>query len=300
MRQQLRLKVLLPVAVLGLLGAGFGAFAMGSSPVPATSPPPPATTTAPAPAPQPAEPAPVGAVEAGVWVRQAGALCTEFYAKTVERPRTPQAAQAFLAQSVKIGTRFNARFAALGWPRGERNAVNVLRGDLERSLGHVRQALDAFRARDLQRILRIADRDAALVQAWNEEVQRLGAPACAVDTAPKDKNAPRQTSRPLTGAEALEWALYFDRVVVVVFSAGDPVVDAKAVLDARGAALDLSAGFLSVDVRREAQVAALAIGYEVLESPTVLVLTRGPRLRYRFEGYADRTTIAQAISNAAR
>jgi hypothetical protein len=29
MRQQLRLRVLLPVAVLGLLGAGFGAFAMG-------------------------------------------------------------------------------------------------------------------------------------------------------------------------------------------------------------------------------------------------------------------------------
>jgi uncharacterized protein (DUF4415 family) len=46
MRQQLRLRVLLPVAVLGLLGAGFGAYATGrpasAEPLP---PAPPATTT---------------------------------------------------------------------------------------------------------------------------------------------------------------------------------------------------------------------------------------------------------------
>jgi hypothetical protein len=46
MRQQLRLRVLLPVALLGLLGAGFGAYATGrpasAEPLP---PPPPATTT---------------------------------------------------------------------------------------------------------------------------------------------------------------------------------------------------------------------------------------------------------------
>ena len=46
MRQQLRLHVLLPVAVLGLLGAGFGAYATGrpasAEPLPPT---PPATTT---------------------------------------------------------------------------------------------------------------------------------------------------------------------------------------------------------------------------------------------------------------
>jgi hypothetical protein len=47
MRQQLRLRVLLPVAVLGLLGAGFGAYATGrpASAEPLPPPPPSKTTT---------------------------------------------------------------------------------------------------------------------------------------------------------------------------------------------------------------------------------------------------------------
>ncbi|HXV32484.1 MAG TPA: hypothetical protein VD769_00640 [Gaiellaceae bacterium] len=46
MRQQLRLRVLVPVAVLGLLGAGFGAFAMGGPAVPESIPVPRATSSA--------------------------------------------------------------------------------------------------------------------------------------------------------------------------------------------------------------------------------------------------------------
>ena len=78
MRQHLRLNVLLPVAVLGLLGAGFGAFAMGGPGAPeslpvahptsssavdtgaadtTTAPPPPAPTTTEA-APPPTTPKP--------------------------------------------------------------------------------------------------------------------------------------------------------------------------------------------------------------------------------------------------
>ena len=46
MRQQLRLRVLLPVAVLGLLGAGFGAFAMGGPAAPGSIPVPRPTSSA--------------------------------------------------------------------------------------------------------------------------------------------------------------------------------------------------------------------------------------------------------------
>ena len=46
MRQQLRLRVLVPVAVLGLLGAGFGAFAMGGPAAPESIPVPRPTSSA--------------------------------------------------------------------------------------------------------------------------------------------------------------------------------------------------------------------------------------------------------------
>jgi hypothetical protein len=45
MRQQLRLRVLLPVALLGLLGAGFGAYATGRPASAEPLPPAPPTTT---------------------------------------------------------------------------------------------------------------------------------------------------------------------------------------------------------------------------------------------------------------
>ena len=46
MRQQLRLRVLVPVAVLGLLGAGFGAFAMGGPAAPESIPVHPTSSVA--------------------------------------------------------------------------------------------------------------------------------------------------------------------------------------------------------------------------------------------------------------
>ncbi|MGH3032953.1 MAG: hypothetical protein ACRDON_00165, partial [Gaiellaceae bacterium] len=53
MRQQLRLRVLLPVAVLGLLGVGYGAFAYGQGPdVPESIPVAAPTTTEAAPKPK--------------------------------------------------------------------------------------------------------------------------------------------------------------------------------------------------------------------------------------------------------
>ncbi len=76
MRQQLRLNVLIPVAVLGLLGAGFGAYAMGGAPGPGPVAAPVATTTAAAPATpaQPAKPKP-GPVTAEAWATGADDLC---------------------------------------------------------------------------------------------------------------------------------------------------------------------------------------------------------------------------------
>ena len=90
------------------------------------------------------------------------------------------------------------------------------------------------------------------------------------------------------------------RMVVVVFYSPGSSVDAAAVIEARAAALDTGAGFVPVNVKREKQVAAIAIGYEVPGTPTVLVFTRGPKLRSHFDRSGRSHHVAQAVPNARR
>jgi hypothetical protein len=177
MRQQLRLRVLLPVAVLGLLGAGFGAYATGR----------PAT-----PEPLPLPPTGSGATDTG-------------------------AAETGAAETVPTTT----------------------------------------------------------------------------DAAP-----PTPAPEPQPEKTRLEEALAKHRIVVVVFHTPEADLDATAVREARAGALAAGAGFLAVDVSREGAVAKLALEYEVLEAPTVLVLTRRSGVRSAFGGYVDRDTVAQAVTNA--
>jgi hypothetical protein len=57
-----------------------------------------------------------------------------------------------------------------------------------------------------------------------------------------------------------------------------------------------------VNVKANGQVSELAARYDVLEAPAVLVFVRGrsPKLAARFDRFADRETIAQAVDNALR
>ncbi|MGH3091326.1 MAG: hypothetical protein ACRDOG_03210, partial [Gaiellaceae bacterium] len=99
-------------------------------------------------------------------------------------------------------------------------------------------------------------------------------------------------------AAALEWALVEHRAVVLLFYTPASGLDGTTVLEARSAALDTGAAFLPVNVKANGEVSGLAETYEVLEAPAVLVFVRGPKLAARFDRFADRETIAQAIENA--
>jgi hypothetical protein len=195
MRQQLRLRVLLPVAVLGLLGAGFGAFAMGGPATPASIP-----------------------------VSNSGAADT--------------------------------------------------------------------RATDT----------GAIGAGTNKSKQ---APAPAPAPAPASAPAPAPTPTPAPSTEpkpesktTLKHELEANRIVVVVFHTRGSDLDAAAVREARAGAAAAEGGFLAVDVKNERDVADLAAEYEVLGAPTVLVLGHDGALRSRFDGYVDRETVAQAVTNA--
>ena len=96
----------------------------------------------------------------------------------------------------------------------------------------------------------------------------------------------------------LKAALARHAVVVVLFYEPGSNYDRIQTREARAGALSAHAGFVAVNVSKNTEVSALAAQYNVLESPTVLVFRRGPKLKARLEGFNDRTTIVQAVRNA--
>jgi hypothetical protein len=305
MRQQLRLRVLVPVAVLGLLGAGFGAFAMGQPAQPTSAPLPTSsgavdtgatetapTTTAPTPPPPPT----AGEVDPAVWAEQANALCVQLdeQLEALGEFESPKEAEEWFAQALVVLRAFEEDFAALGWPTGRQATVLELQTVNARAVEFTKSFLAAIEAGDGDRLVELAEGEPGDKAAKEGEatVRELGAAECA-----KSSSATWNVKR---ASALLQWQLLKYRAVVVVFYSPASDLDGAAVLEARAAALETNAGFLPVDVTNEKQVAAIAVGYEVLGSPTVLVVSRGPKLRSEFRGFVDRETVAQAVTNARK
>jgi hypothetical protein len=97
----------------------------------------------------------------------------------------------------------------------------------------------------------------------------------------------------------LERALARHRIVVAVLYAREAVVDTLAVREARAAAASVGAGFVALRPADTARFPLLTRG-GVAATPTVFVFRRGPQLVHRIAGFADRETVAQAATNAAR
>jgi hypothetical protein len=119
---------------------------------------------------------------------------------------------------------------------------------------------------------------------------------------PAAKAAPaKPASKPSESAKVLtplQQELAAHRAVVVVFYTPGASLDALTTLEARAGAAAAGAGFLAVDVSKESAVAALAKEHELRAAPGILVVTRGPDVVVRFDGFEDRETIAQAAANA--
>jgi hypothetical protein len=106
---------------------------------------------------------------------------------------------------------------------------------------------------------------------------------------------------------ALALALRSHRVVVVSLYTPGASVDAMATEEARHGAALAGAGFVSFSVADEKVVSPLSAlltgaptaADRVLDGPAVLVFERPSALFVRFNGFADRDTVAQAAENAA-
>lgn len=100
--------------------------------------------------------------------------------------------------------------------------------------------------------------------------------------------------------KVLTAALADHRVVVVGLYDPAAAVDAIALAEARAGASAAGAGFLALNVFKEAQSRPLLELLGALENPSVLVYRRPDALFARIGGFADRETVAQAAANAGR
>jgi hypothetical protein len=285
MRSQLRLRVLLPVAVLGLLGLGVGAFAMGGPPDSAGAP---LTTTA-ATTTTEEEPA-AGPPSRAVWAASANQLCANIN-REVRRLGQPafadeKAVIAYLEDVVEIVRRNEAAFTALRWPKGEKARVQTLLALYRKDVEIGAAAVEALKARDEARFLRLS-KSLNAADPSDKILKKLGADRCL-----EDPFAPADPQRGLAGA------LQGNDVVVVLFYAPGSAYDTIQAREARAGAAAGGAGFLAVDVSRDRHVSSLAAAYAIRDAPAILVVKRNFRVAVRINGYADRETVAQAAANA--
>ncbi|MFL5922727.1 MAG: hypothetical protein ACJ75Q_14060 [Gaiellaceae bacterium] len=131
----------------------------------------------------------------------------------------------------------------------------------------------------------------------------------AIAVKAKPKAAPKRKAPAVIDGmpAALAFALRAHSVVVVSLYTPDASVDAMATEEARHGAALAGAGFVSFNVADEKVVSPLTslltgaptAADRVLDGPAVLVFERPRSLFVRFNGFADRDTVAQAAANAA-
>ena len=99
----------------------------------------------------------------------------------------------------------------------------------------------------------------------------------------------------------LQWELALHKIVVVSLYNPNADVDAISVAEAHDGATDAGAGFLLVNVldnKLAGPLTALLPGGGLLPDPGVLVYRAPGDIMVRLNGFADRTTVSQAATNA--
>jgi hypothetical protein len=293
MASHFRLRVLLPVAILGVLGLGVGAFAFGRGPVSGGNDPlPPLTTHETTTDATPVDP------DVARWAQKADAWCESINAQvaTIEMPKDASDLDLVLAKVVRIQDRAAQAFTALGWPQGKKRAVLALRANLSSSAKASHAAFYALRHADQFGFERAMKRWGELDASWQSRMRSLGALVCASDS--PDASSARKIAKYGSAGAALTAALLHRGVVVVLFYAPGDSYDTIQTRETRSGALDAGAGFLALDVTKNDEVAALASEYEVRDAPATLVFVRGPKVFFRVAGYLDRKAVAQAATDA--
>ena len=277
MKSKPRLRVLLPVALLALLGIGAGAFAFtgtpggGSDPLPASKRP--VKTAAPM-------------ASHATWVKRANAICARLDrdGAALGTPQSREQLVALLPQSLELASQALADLRALPTARHDRRKVGRMLDLFGRFIAVERDAVDALAAEDDETFVRTTGQAFALNDRGNRIARELGAVRCADEGTADTKLAAERRAH---------------RVVVAVLYSPDADLDNLAIREARAAADEAGAGFVAINVYEPKEIAPVTVAYPVRATPSVLVYTRSGGAVSLFQGYVDRETVAQAAENAA-
>lgn len=292
MASQLRLHVLLPLAFLGLVGAAFGVYTMGKAPGGGNDAGVPLVTTHP----DKGKPKPDPKAATAVWVKSLEAWCSGLdaaYAK-VDEPTTIGDFESAVGEYVELWDSAQPAFIKLGLPQQKRQTALALRRNIDATAMKLRALFNRFEALDAAWIESQENEVNGLDDERVRLIRQLGAGKC-ID-GKKQKGVARVAIQPAPLLITAQLERY-GKVVVLFYEPGASY-DAIQTREARAGALAARAGFVSVNVSKNREVGQLASQYDVLESPTVLIFTRGYKLKTRIEGFYDRTAIVQAVKNA--
>jgi hypothetical protein len=276
LRSNLRVRVLVPVAVLALLGVGFYAFAFSGTPG-GGEPLPPVKH----------QPAAGGkGVTLAAWRKSANKICATLNADTAElaTPQSQAELLTLLPASLDLADQAIVELRAVPAPKAQAKRIEKMLKQFERFASVQRKAVTALQGNDAGTFSKLTARAFAANDAGSAIAHDLGAAKCAVGS---------------TEDSDLETELARHRVVVAVLYAPGANVDTLAVREARAGAALAGAGFVAVNVYDTHEIAPVTAQYAVRESPSILVFVRNRGAVKQFAGYLDRETVAQAADNAS-
>jgi hypothetical protein len=291
MASQLRLQVVIPLVFFGLLGAAFGVYTMGKAPSGGSSDPgvPLITTHPDKPKPKPAPQA------TDDWAKALDAWCGGFnaqYAK-IDEPQVLADYESIVGEYVQLWDSAQPALIKLGLPPQKRTTALALRRNIDETASKMRWIFNRFQALDISAIQNQLDELDALDKERIALARRFGAGQCLDEKKKGVAHLAIQQAPILINSQLQRYG----KVVVLFYEPG-ATYDAIQTREARAGALLAHAGFVSVNVSKDREAGQLASQYNVLESPTVLIFTRGHSLKARIEGFYDRTAIVQAVKNA--
>lgn len=277
MRHELRLRVLLPIAVLGLLGLGVGAMAFTGTP---------AEDPAPLPVHKPAAKKPSDPrLTPKQWRKQANAVCGNLNREVAKlgAPQSPEDVAKLLPATLALADKALGELEGLRPPKRDAADVRAMLTALGLFVRLEKRAATALSNRDVEAFVNLNAKAFEQNDRGSRLARALGAGACAKG-ASADSKLERQLKR--------------HRVVVTVLYTPGSSLDSLMVREARAGADAVRAGFVAVDVTDTRSIAALATRYNVRNAPAVLVFVRWRGAVVTFTDYVDRATVAQAAENA--